>query len=63
MALISCPECGQAVSTDADSCPHCGYRMHSTRGQKDIATGCGIILFWLVTVPLIVCFIMLLEGL
>lgn len=24
MALISCPECGQQVSTAAPSCPHCG---------------------------------------
>jgi membrane protein YdbS with pleckstrin-like domain len=24
MALISCPECKQQVSTDAQSCPHCG---------------------------------------
>ncbi len=25
MALIKCPECGNAVSTAADICPHCGY--------------------------------------
>jgi hypothetical protein len=25
MALISCPECKQAVSTSAASCPACGY--------------------------------------
>jgi|SRR5262245_52092962 len=24
MALVKCPECGQQVSTDAISCPHCG---------------------------------------
>jgi membrane protein YdbS with pleckstrin-like domain len=24
MALIACPECKQQVSTDAQSCPHCG---------------------------------------
>jgi membrane protein YdbS with pleckstrin-like domain len=24
MALVSCPECGQQVSTAAPSCPHCG---------------------------------------
>lgn len=27
MALISCPECGESVSTDAFSCPHCGKRL------------------------------------
>jgi membrane protein YdbS with pleckstrin-like domain len=24
MALVACPECNQQVSTDAQSCPHCG---------------------------------------
>src|SRR5204862_331961 len=24
MALVSCPECGKQVSSDAPSCPHCG---------------------------------------
>ena len=25
MALIKCPECGREVSTEASSCPHCGF--------------------------------------
>jgi predicted amidophosphoribosyltransferase len=24
MALIKCPECGKEISSDAESCPHCG---------------------------------------
>ena len=24
MAIISCPECGQSISSKAVSCPHCG---------------------------------------
>ena len=24
MALVTCPDCGRAVSTEAASCPHCG---------------------------------------
>src|SRR4051794_20672202 len=24
MALVTCPECNQQISTDAQSCPHCG---------------------------------------
>lgn len=24
MSLVQCPECGGAVSTKADKCPHCG---------------------------------------
>src|SRR5262249_17821264 len=27
MALISCPECKQQVSTEAVSCPHCGKQL------------------------------------
>ena len=27
MAVISCPECGQTVSTMAEACPHCGVRL------------------------------------
>jgi hypothetical protein len=26
--LVSCPECQGKVSTEADTCPHCGYRMN-----------------------------------
>ena len=25
MALFNCPECQQQVSTDAHTCPHCGF--------------------------------------
>ncbi len=25
MALIKCAECGQTVSDQADTCPHCGF--------------------------------------
>ena len=26
MALVACPECGKSVSSEASSCPHCGYK-------------------------------------
>lgn len=29
MALIQCPECGRDVSTQARSCPGCGYPLQS----------------------------------
>ena len=25
MSLLSCPECGGLLSTEARTCPHCGY--------------------------------------
>ena len=31
MALAPCPECGHKVSTQAASCPACGYPMQGTR--------------------------------
>ena len=32
MALINCPECGQEVSDQATSCPHCGYGLNEIAG-------------------------------
>lgn len=31
MALTICPECGKQVSDKANSCPHCGYRIHQKK--------------------------------
>lgn len=33
MALISCPECGENLSTLAKSCPHCGYPMAEHKSE------------------------------
>ena len=35
MALIKCPECNRDVSSTADICPHCGYKLLK---QKNIET-------------------------
>ena len=34
MALAPCPECGHKVSTQAASCPACGYPMQGTRNGE-----------------------------
>jgi hypothetical protein len=34
LALKSCRECGQAVSTEAPTCPHCGAKDHPTRTRR-----------------------------
>jgi predicted nucleic acid-binding Zn ribbon protein len=26
MALVKCPECGKEISSQASSCPNCGYK-------------------------------------
>ncbi len=36
MSLISCPECGRQISTQAESCPQCG---HPNRAAAPAATG------------------------
>ena len=41
MALVSCPECGQQVSTAATSCPHCG--MVLSGGAAVQASGAGVV--------------------
>jgi DNA-directed RNA polymerase subunit RPC12/RpoP len=30
MALVKCPECGKEISTQAMSCPSCGYIINKT---------------------------------
>lgn len=42
MALITCPECGNQVSTDAKSCPKCGAR---TKPKSKA-------LYWIIGTPL-----------
>lgn len=41
MAIIKCPECGQQMSDNAKTCPHCGYNIkkhftkhNNTNGNK-----------------------------
>lgn len=34
MAIITCPECGGQVSTEAAACPHCGYPVEKMQGVE-----------------------------
>lgn len=61
MSLIKCPECGRAISSLAESCPHCGYKLekysfaekpilkkysHSTAVMLDIfLVFCAVVIF------------------
>ena len=38
MALITCPECGQKISSQANSCPHCG-----APAKKVAPAGCRVL--------------------
>jgi membrane protein YdbS with pleckstrin-like domain len=37
MALINCPECGKQVSSQATSCPHCGFGLVGAAGAPGAA--------------------------
>lgn len=41
MALKKCKECGQAVSTDANACPHCGKRYTNEGLRRSLRWGAG----------------------
>lgn len=36
MALITCPECDQPLSTTAPMCPHCGYLQEPERARGSV---------------------------
>lgn len=38
MAIIKCPECNGKVSTEADACPNCGYKITKEDKQKALET-------------------------
>ena len=39
MALIDCPECRKPVSTEAHTCPNCGYPVAEKLAQKPATSG------------------------
>jgi membrane protein YdbS with pleckstrin-like domain len=41
MALINCPECGKQVSSEAPTCPACGYPIAEKRAQAPAAPSAG----------------------
>lgn len=47
MALITCPECGNAVSTAAAACPKCGLPFASSSGTgTDVLEGYWYAIIW-----------------
>jgi hypothetical protein len=45
MALVTCPECQQQVSTDAPSCPHCGKVLSGGSAAPPAFAGGGGVVF------------------
>jgi membrane protein YdbS with pleckstrin-like domain len=44
MALINCPECGKQVSTEAQTCPACGYPIAEKLAQGEAMPPAGGVL-------------------
>lgn len=42
MAIVTCPECGRQVSTNAATCQNCGNRM-GRRSSQQLKTGCMVL--------------------
>ena len=40
MTLISCPECKNEISSQAEACPKCGYSLQK-KSEKKSSMGCG----------------------
>lgn len=49
MALTTCPDCGQKVSTAAPACPTCGRRMKRARGPAGSVVRVGGCLLMMVS--------------
>lgn len=53
MPLTECSECGEEISTETETCPHCGVEFEQTtvweRGCAE--AGCGP---WLVFIPVVI---------
>ena len=58
MALKPCPECGNSVSTRADSCPKCGFPLNSQQMKPIKEEGSGLT-FWGVVGAIILAVIIL----
>ena len=54
MTLISCPDCKNEISSEANSCPRCGYSLAKGKDKKSssgCSTGClGIVLISVIIV-------------
>jgi predicted RNA-binding Zn-ribbon protein involved in translation (DUF1610 family) len=55
MSLYKCPECGHMISSDADSCPNCGWKTaNARRGETGRAMqSCGLMMTLFITVPIV----------
>lgn len=53
MALESCRECGQKISTEAKVCPHCGVQHPTGKPSNNIGIGCLTVIGIIVLIVII----------
>lgn len=42
MSMMTCPECKKEISSEAESCPGCGYKV--SKKKSGFAAGCGAVI-------------------
>lgn len=47
MAMTNCSECHKEVSSQAESCPHCGNRLKDTWQEKNTKVAFKFLKIWL----------------
>lgn len=60
MALITCPECGKEVSSEAYSCPVCGFPLRKKEKTNTVGKFFGTVKEWIVRKKFVVLIIVLL---
>jgi len=54
MALIKCKECNKDISSEANSCPHCGYVLKPTVVKKKKKYGCFTLVIGTIIVLMVI---------
>ncbi len=54
MALITCPECGQQVSTLAATCPHCGVAKPATVAAERLPPARRLVPTWVIAFSILI---------
>jgi hypothetical protein len=57
MALIACPECGQQVSTLAETCPHCGVAKPAAVAAQRVPPPRRLVPTWVIVFSVVIGFI------
>jgi predicted nucleic acid-binding Zn ribbon protein len=62
MALINCPECQKEISSEARSCPNCGYSLRSKRIRLELSKKTKVTVFFVMLLALVLIGVFLLYS-